>query len=714
MRPARALVVAIAALVLVAPAEAKKARGPIAPVAKRVEVVSTLHGDERRDAYRWLHERDSPAVRAYLDAENAYAAAVMKPRAKLIARLETELRARVIEDDADVPVRHGEWDHFTRHEQGKPYPIHMRRWRTADDAVDRVVLDLNLLAEGKPYLDLGVFEVSDDGRWLLYSLDESGDENYTLYVKDLGAGPADAKAGVVAPERIARVSGAAWAVDGKSFVYTLRDDAYRSYAVYCHELGGAAAKDRLLYEEKDVRFDLSVDRTRSGEWLVMHSASYESSEVRVARASRPGGPWRVVAARQPRHIYDLDHGGDTFYIRTNLDAPMFRVVAAPEDDPRVAKWKDVVAARKDVHISSADAFAGHLALLEREGGRPYVTLLDLASGARVRPAPPDVAWSLWAEANPDHGAGVYRYAIETFRRPAMVVEADFATGQLRVLKEPKVPGGYDGGDYATAARTATAPDGTEIPISLVWRPGVAPWRDDKPRPLLLEAYGAYGASYDADYDLARASLLDRGVVFAIAHVRGGGERGEPWHDAGKLASRLVSAGDFIAVAESLVRDGTTTRSQLAIAGVSAGGLLIGMVLNLRPELFRVAVLRVPFVDAVSSMLDPDLPLTTTEYEEWGDPRDPAQYAYMKNFDPYGNLSARAYPAILVESSFSDGRVMYFEQAKYVAKLRALKSDSRPLLLRTELHAGHGGASGRYARLSSTAFEYAFLLTNLGL
>jgi oligopeptidase B len=688
----RALIALMVALVAT-PALAKKPVVPRPPVAKRVDVVTRLHGDERHDEYRWLEQRDDPEVRTYLQAENAYAEAVMKPQAGLVAKLEREMRARLVEDDVDVPVRRGPWEYYRAHAAGKAYPIYMRRGNGREE----VTLDLNALALGKQYVDLGVYEVSDDGRWLAYSIDETGDESYTLHVKDLQTGAASGEA-------IPAVSDATWAADGKTLVYTLRNDAYRSYAAYCHVRGAGPAKDRLVYSEKDDRFDLSIDRTRSGEWLVLHSASYEASEVRVARATRPEGAWRVVAPRRAGHTYELDHGGDFFYIRTNLDAPMFRVVAAPEDDPGVAHWKDVVAARADVHVASAEAFAGHLALVEREGGRPYVTVYDLATGTHVRPAVPEVAWGVGLEQNPSYDATAYRFAWTTFERPAAIVEADLTSGKLRVLKQAKVPGGYDPDAYVSEALTAKAADGTEIPVSLVRRKDAV-----GVRPLLVEAYGAYGEPYDPEWDEARPSLLDRGVIVAIAHVRGGGERGEPWHDGGKLGRRLVAAGDLIAVAEELVHRKRTTRAQLAVTGTSAGGLLVAAALNLRPELFRVAILRVPFVTAVDSMLDPDVPLTTTEYEEWGDPRDPSQYAFMKAYDPYENLGARVYPSLLVESSFADGRVRYSEQAKYVARLRARKSGVRPVLLRTEMHAGHGGASGRYAPLAAAAFAAAFVL-----
>jgi oligopeptidase B len=702
---------AAAALLVVAAAAGGAAKPPKPPVAKRVDVVSTLHGDERHDAYAWLERRADPEVVAYLDAENAYATEVLRPEAKRIARLEREMRARVVEDDADVPVRRGRWRYFRVHQAGKAYPIYMRRGVDADDLVERVTLDLNAVAEAAgAYVDLGVYEVSDDGRWLAYSIDTVGDEKYTLYLKDL-------ESGALAAERIANVSDAAWAADGKTLVYTVRNEAYRSYAAYVHVRGGAATDARVV-EEKDDHFDLSIDRTRDGEWLVLHSASYDASEVRVARATAPGGAWRVVAPRRAGHTYELDHGGDTFYIRTNLRAPMFRVVAAPEDDPGVARWKDVVPARADVHVGSAEAFAGHLVLVEREGGRPYLTVCDERGGGCTRAPAPGAAWGIVADAswNPSFDAAAYRYGVATFERPVAIVEASLANAaSVRVLKQPKVPGGYDPAAYASEATTARAADGTAIPVSLVYRKrGKADGKAKRtPRPLLLEAYGAYGEPFDPEWDEALPSLLDRGVVVAIAHVRGGGERGEPWHDAARLGHRLVAANDLVAVAEGLVRDGWTTPAQLGVTGLSAGGLLVAIALNLRPELFRVALLEVPFVTAVDSMLDADVPLTTTEYEEWGDPRDPAAYAYMKAYDPYGNLGAHAYPAMFVASSFDDGRVRYSEQAKYVARLRHVRTDARPLLLRTEMHGGHGGASGRYARLAHAAEADAFVLAQLG-
>jgi oligopeptidase B len=694
---------------LAAPAVAKKATPPaplpVAPVAKRIDLASTVHGDERHDFYAWLENREDPEVAAYLQAENAYADAMTAAQAPLVARLEAEMRARVVEDDVDPPVRRGAYDYYVVHKAGLAYPIYMRRGVDADDAVERVTLDLNELARGKSYLELGVYEVSDDGRWLAYSLDETGDENYTLHVKDL-------ESGWMRRESIPRVTGAVWSADGRFLVYTVRDDAYRSYACYWHEVG-EHSQDRLMYEEKDARFDLSIARTRSREWLVLHSASYESSEVRVTRAERPGGPWTVVAERRPGHIYELDHDEDTFYIRTNLKAPGFRVVATPEIDPGIAYWKDVVAPRADVQITALDAFAGHLALVEREGGRPVVTLVDVASGKRVRPRLPGGAWSVGVAENGERGAKGFRFGLGGFEQPTRTVEADFATGKLTVLKAPAIGGGYQAAAYTSEAFEVRTSDGAKIPVSLVHRKKGHAKRT--PAPLLLLVYGAYGEPFDPEWDESLASLVDRGVVVAIAHVRGGGERGEPWHDAGKRANRAVAVGDVIAVADELVKSKRTSRALLGVSGVSAGGLLVGAVLNARPDLAAVALLRVPFLTAVDTMLDEDAPLTTTEYEEWGDPRDAAQYAYIKAYDPYGNLGARggSYPAVWVDASWADGRVGYFEAAKWVAKLRTVTTSGRPVLLETELQAGHAGTSGRYGWLSQRARAYAFFLTAVG-
>ncbi|MBZ5714834.1 prolyl oligopeptidase family serine peptidase [Nannocystis pusilla] len=680
------------------------------PVARTVdEVVVTLHGEPHRDEYAWLKAGpDDPAVRAHLAAENRHAEALLRPQRALMRALEREIEAIAYVDDESAPVRRGEWLYWTRQRRQDEHPVYLRRRvGAANDRPPQVVLDLQRLARGRDFLDLGVFEVSSDGRALAYSLDEVGGENYTLFIKNL-------ETGVERPERIDRVTSAAWSADGRELVYTVRDDTYRSFALRARTLGG---DDRLIFEETDPRFDIHVERSRSGEWLIARSSSATSSEVRVARAATPAGPWTVVAYRLPGHLYDVDHAGDEFYIRSNRGAPHFRVVAAPENDPRPALWREVVGERTGVALAHLDAFDSHLVLLQREGGFPRLVFVDRATGATVRAGQAERSRGLSPRTgeivdispgdNPDPAATHYRVHLTTVHAPDDTVDLAFADGSETLVhsRPPPTACGLKAGAFASAQ----ASDGTEI--LYMYFAGTGP--HDGPRPILLEAYGSYGFAWDPDFDAARCTLMNRGVDFVIAWVRGGGELGEPWHEAGRRRLRDNAVDDLLAVAADLIDRGYTTRDMLAVAGDSAGGALVASALNRRPELFRAAVLRVPFLDAVGTMADPSAPLTTTEYEEWGDPAVRADYDAIRGWCPYANLGPRAYPALLVESSLADARVAYHEQARYVARLRRLASGGGPTLLRTETHAGHAGPSSRRAWLHGRAFEAAFLLAQLG-
>ncbi|MDC0668137.1 prolyl oligopeptidase family serine peptidase [Nannocystis radixulma] len=680
------------------------------PVARTVdEVVVTLHGEPHRDEYAWLKAGpDDPAVRAHLDAENRHAEALLRPQRALMRALEREIEAIAYVDDESAPVRRGEWLYWTRQRRHDEHPTYLRRRVDApEDQAPQVILDLQRLARGRDFLDLGVFEVASDGRALAYSLDEVGGENYTLFIKNL-------ETGVERPERIDRVTSAAWSADGRELVYTVRDDTYRSFALRGRTLGG---DDRLIYEEADPRFDIYVERSRSGEWLIARSSSATTSEVRVARAATPAGPWTVVADRVPGHLYDVDHAGDEFYIRSNRGAPHFRVVAAPEDDPAPAGWREVVGERPGVALAHLDAFDRYLVLLQRERGFPRLVFVDRATGATVRAGQAERRRGLSPRTgeivdispgdNPDPAATHYRVHLTTVHAPDDTVDLAFADGSETLVHRRPPPAAC--GRKAGAFAAARANDGTEI--LYMYFAGTGP--HDGPRPILLEAYGSYGFAWDPDFDAARCTLMNRGVDFVIAWVRGGGELGEPWHEAGRRRFRSNAVDDLLAVAAHLIDRGYTTRDLLAVAGDSAGGALVASALNRRPELFRAAVLRVPFLDAVGTMADPTAPLTTTEYEEWGDPAVRADYDVIRGWCPYANLGPRAYPALLVESSLADARVAYHEQARYVARQRRLASGGGPTLLRTETHAGHAGPSSRRAWLLGRAFEAAFLLAQLG-
>jgi oligopeptidase B len=565
-----------------------------------------------------------------------------------------------------------------------------------------VLLDLNEMARGHDYLSLGAWAVSDDGELLAFSTDTTGFREYTLHIKDL-------RTGLVRAEAIERTGPVAWARDRHVLFYAVEDHAKRPHRVFRHALAGGP--DALVYEEADERFRVDVGRTRSRDWLVLGSASHTTSEARVLRADDPEGEWRLIAPRRQGHEYDVDHHGSLFYIRTNDRGRNFRLVTAPVAQPDEAAWTERVPHRDDVMLEGAELFRGHCVLLERASGLPRFRVGDLERGTWHDVAFPEPAYSASPGVNAEFDTTLFRYRYESFITPPSVFDHDMESRASTLLKEHPVLGGYDRTQYASERLFATAPDGVRVPVSVVYR---RPEARDGTRPLLLNGYGAYGYPLPVTFSSNRLSLLDRGVVFAMAHVRGGGEMGKRWHDDGRLARKRNTFTDFIAVAEHLVARGCTSPDRLVAEGGSAGGLLMGAVANMRPDLFAAVVSHVPFVDVVNSMLDEDLPLTVGEYEEWGDPRNREEYDYIKTYCPYSNLEAKAYPAMLVKTSFNDSQVMYWEPAKYVARLRRLKTDDNTLLLKTNMAAGHHGASGRYDRLREIAFDYAYVLGRLGL
>jgi oligopeptidase B len=676
--------------------------GPRPPVAKVVPRESEIHGERRADDYAWLREKEDPDVRAYLEAENAYADAVMAPTEAFQQALYDEMLARIQETDQGVPWRKGGFLYYSRTEQGKQYPIHCRK-EGGLDAEEQTTLDLNRLAEGRPFMALGVYQPSDDGSLLAYSTDETGFRQYTLFVKDL-------RTGAVVEKVAEKVGSAAWARDGRTLFYTVEEESTkRQYRLYRHLLG--EAEHHLVYEEKDLAFNVGVYRTRSLEFLVLGASSLTTSEARFLPASDPLGEWRLVAPRVPEQEYDVDHHGELFYIRTNDAGRNFRLVRAAVASPGREAWAEVVPHRPDVMLEGVDCFRDHVVLSEREGGLPRFQVTDLRSGASHRVAFPEAAYSAWPEANPEFDSRIFRYAYESLVTPRSVFDYDMETREATLLKQQPVLGGYDRARYATERAFATAPDGVKVPVSIVYRRGLL---KDGSAPIFLYGYGSYGFPLPVAFSSNRVSLLDRGVVFAIAHVRGGGDLGKAWHDAGRMLSKRNTFTDFIAAAELLLEEGYGSRDRLVIEGGSAGGLLMGAVANLRPDLWKAVVSKVPFVDVVNTMLDETLPLTVGEFEEWGNPKEKETYDCIRSYCPYSNLERKAYPAMLVKTSFNDSQVMYWEPAKYVAKLRALKTDANVLLLKTNMAAGHGGASGRYDYLREVAFDYAFVLGQMGI
>ena len=671
------------------------------PVARKVPKVDVTHGERRVDDYFWLREKSNPEVAAYLEAENAYADAFMKPTEAFQEALYKEMLGRIQETDLSVPYRDGGYFYYSRTEEGKQYPILCRK-KGSLDAAEEVTLDLNALAEGHEFFSLGAYTVSDDGSLLAYSTDVTGFREYTLYVKDL-------RSGTLLPLKIEKTSSVVWAGDGKSLLYTVEDHAKRPYRLYRHLLGEAV--DRMVYEEADELFRVWAGRSRSKAYLFLASASHTTTEFRYLPADRPAEPWTLVAPREHEHEYDVDHHGGRFYIRTNKGGRNFRLVTAPVADPRPQNWTEVVPHRPDVMLEGVELFARHYVLLEREGGLPRLRVTELETGETHAVAFPEPAYSAFPSANPEFDTTLFRYSYESLVTPRSILDYDMEKRTSTLLKETPVLGGYDRGQYHSERISATAPDGVKVPISLVYRKGL---KRDGSHPALLTDYGSYGFPLPVTFSSNRLSLVDRGLVFAIAHIRGGGEMGKAWHDDGRMMKKRNTFTDFIAAAEHLVSEKYTAPDRLAVEGGSAGGLLMGAVSNMRPELFEVVVSKVPFVDVVNTMLDDDLPLTAGEWEEWGDPRKKEHYDYMKSYCPYTNVAARAYPTMLVKTSFNDSQVMYWEPAKYVAKLRALKTDGNPLVLKTNMVAGHGGASGRYDYLREVAFDYAFVLSQLGI
>jgi oligopeptidase B len=672
------------------------------PVARRIPKVDLLHGDRRVDEYHWLRDRNNPEVAAYLQAENAYTDAVMRPTERFQARLYEEMLARIQETDLSVPYRDGGYFYYSRTEEGKQYPILCRK-KGSLEAPEEVTLDLNALAEGHAFFSLGAYAVSDDGRRLAYSTDVTGGREYTLYVKDLTTGE-------LLPERIEKTASVSWAADGRTLFYVVEDAAKRPHRLLRHVVG-TAGPDALVHEENDELFRLFAWRSHSRAYELLVAASHTTTEVRYLPSDQPDGVWKTVAPREHEHEYDVEHHSDRFLIRTNDRGRNFRLVAAPVEDPRRENWTEMVPHRDDVMLEGLEVFQDHYVLLERAQGLPRMHVTSLRHGATHHIAFPEPAYSVFPGHNVEFDTHVFRYTYQSLVTPLSVFDYDMESRRSTLLKEQPVLGGYDRGRYDSERLAVQAPDGALVPVSIVYRKGLA---RDGSHPLLLTGYGAYAFPFPVSFSSNRLSLLDRGFVFAIAHVRGGGELGKPWHDDGRMSRKRNTFTDFIAVAEHLIAAGFTSPPRLVAEGASAGGLLMGAVANMRGELFGAIVSKVPFVDVINTMLDASLPLTAGEWEEWGDPRVREHYEYMKTYCPYTNLAPKPYPPMLVKTSFNDSQVMYWEPAKYVARLRVLKTDDHELLLKTNMEAGHGGASGRYDYLREVAFDYAFVLGRVGI
>ncbi len=673
------------------------------PVAERRPHRLTIHGDTRVDEYYWLRNREDPAVIRHLEAENAYTAAMMRHTERLQEQLYQEMLGRIQETDLSVPERIDDWYYYNRTEAGRQYPILCRRHLTLDGP-EEIVLDQNLLAEGHEYFRVGSLAMSPDHRLLAYSTDTTGAEGYTLFVKDLASG-------MLLPERIDDTSyGVEWAADNRTLFYTTMDETRRPWRLHRHRLGTDPSEDAVVYEETDGSVVLSLGKTRSRAYLLVDLSSHSASEVRYLPADEPEAALRVIAPREPEVEYTVEHHGDRFFIVTNDGAPNFRLAEAPVATPGKAHWRTLIENNPAVKLDGVDAFRRHLVIYEREDALRHIRVRDLETGESHRVGFPEQVYTFRASANPEFDSATLRFVYMSLVTPSSVIDYGLDTRTWELRKQQQVNGGYDPSLYHTERAFAEAPDGTRVPLSLVYR---TPLVRDGNRPLLLYGYGSYGSSYDPTFSSNAISLLDRGFVIALAHIRGGEEMGRAWYEHGKRLEKRNTFTDFIAAAEHLIREGYTSRERLAINGGSAGGLLMGAVVNLRPELFRAVVAEVPFVDVVTTMLDESIPLTIMEYEEWGNPNDAQYYEYMKSYSPYDNCRAQAYPDMLVTAGLNDPRVAYWEPAKWVARLRTLRTADTRLLLKTNMGAGHSGASGRYDYLREVAFKYAFILDVMG-
>jgi oligopeptidase B len=694
------------------------------PVARREPTTTQIHGHTLRDDYAWLRNKESAEVVAYLEAENAYTDAVMRPAQPLAETLYAEMLSHIQQTDVSVPYfRRGYW-YYSRIVEGQQYPLYCRIPAPAGSspsgssvdtlpplpppqgfAHEQVLLDVNQLAAGQAFMALGAFAVSDDGHRLAYTTDNTGFRQYTLFIRDLRSGETTA----ALAERTGSIE---WAADNLSLFYTIEDEeTKRQHQLYRLDADAPQPQSVLLFEEPDERFNIAINRTRDGEYLLLEVASHTTSEIRFLSAHQPGASFQIIEDRRDAIEYYADHCQGHWYIRANDTGRNFRLVIAPVTACRRENWREILPHRADVMLEDLDLFRSFFVVTERVQGLPHLRIFHRASNQPVQEIVfPEPAYRAAADINAEFDATTYRYSYQSLVTPASVYQYDVASATSTLLKQAVVPGGFDRSLYASERIFAPAQDGVLVPVSLVYR------KDKFSRgknPLYVYGYGSYGYSLPIGFNSNRLSLLDRGLVLAYAHIRGGGEMGKPWHDAGRLMEKQNTFSDFIAATEHLLHQGYGARGQVAIEGGSAGGLLMGAVVNQRPDLFRVVLSHVPFVDVMNTMLDASLPLTVPEYEEWGNPNEKAAFECMLAYSPYDNLRAQAYPAMLVKTSLHDSQVMYWEPAKYVARLRTLKQDENLLLLQTNMAAGHGGASGRYDYLKEIALDYAFLLWQLG-
>jgi oligopeptidase B len=672
-----------------------------APVVEKRPHSLELHGDVRVDDYYWLRDRTNPEVLSYLEAENTYTDQIMAATQALQDELYEELKNRVQPDESTAPALDNGFYYYKRYEDGLEYPIHCRR-KGSLDAPEEVLLDVNQVGEGHEFTSVRGLEVSPDNRVLAWALDTVGRRKYTIHFVNLESGEA-------LTDMIPQVTGKlAWANDNRTVFYTKQDpETLRAFQVYRHVLGTDVAEDVLVFEETDPTFSIWLWKTRSEKFIMVYSEQTLASEVRFLDADRPDGEFRVVAPRERGVEYDVSHVGDRFIIRTNLEAENFRLMEAPVSTPGRSSWREIIPGRADVFLQGFEVFGDFMVVTERRDGLRRLRVIPWNNGNELEVEFDEPAYTTWVDDNHEFDTQVLRYGYSSLNTPKTIYDLDLVTRERTLVKQDKVLGGFDPSNYNVERLMAPARDGIEVPISLVYRKGI---ERDGSSPALLYAYGSYGSSSEARFRSAEVSLLDRGFIFAVAHVRGGQEMGRWWYEDGKLLKKKNTFTDFIDCGKFLVDSGYTSPEKLFARGGSAGGLLMGAVSNMAPDLFAGIIAHVPWVDVVTTMLDDDIPLTTAEFDEWGNPEDREYYDYMLSYSPYDNVAAKDYPAMLVTTALEDSQVQYFEPAKWVAKLRATKTDDNPLLFTCEMAAaGHGGVSGRFKQYRETALEYAFML-----
>jgi oligopeptidase B len=675
------------------------------PVAAKIPKVDTLHGDVVTDNYAWFRDKTNPKVIAHLDAENAYTDGMTAGTASLRDALYAEMVGRIKETDLSVPTYDAPYFYYTRTQQGQPYPIYCRKLRSLD-AAEEVIFDQNAEAKGRKFFSLGGFEVSPNHALLAVLVDTTGYEDFTLRIKDL-------RTNRFHRDRKEKLGGGlAWASDNRTLFYSSTDSAKRNDRVWRHTVGTSVRTDVAVFHEPNVLFNVGLQRTRSGQFILISAGSFTSSEFRAIDAANPSRPARVIAARKPDLEYDVDHGNGHFWITTNAGAPNFKVARVRDEAADLSRWDDWLPTRTDAFVEGVTVFKHFVVVSERREGLRRLRVTDIASNSSAHDVSfPEAAYGVSLSQNPMFDTRLLRFNYSSLVTPSTVIDYDMGTRERTIKKQQDVLGGYDASKYGVERRMARARDGAMVPVSIVYR---LPLVRDGQRPLLEYAYGSYGANTEPTFSANRVSLLDRGVVYAIAHIRGGQEMGRAWYDDGKMMKKKNTFQDFVDVGDFLVTEGYTSRDRMLANGGSAGGLLMGAIANMRPDLYKAIIAAVPFVDVINTMSDASIPLTAQEWEQWGNPAKADEYAYMRSYSPYENVERKAYPAMLVTSGLNDSRVPYWEPTKWVARLRELRTDNNPLLLRMNMGAGHGGSSGRYERLKEIAFDYAFMLEQVGL